>query len=82
MVVGNNLNQFEIYLRLAGPAWSSLTQDLHRKTRGKNGENAFLLRSLRGQAQVRPIDKLDEACTNADDRKMLAQHSGGDCVMS
>ena len=27
--------------------------------------------SLRGQAQVRPIDKLDEACTNADDRMML-----------
>ena len=38
--------------------------------------------SLRGQAQVRPTDKLDEACTNADDRMMLVQHRSGDCVMS
>ena len=38
--------------------------------------------SLLGQAQVRPIDKLDEACANADDRMMLVQHCGGDCVMS
>ena len=37
--------------------------------------------SLRGQAQVRPIDKLDEACTNADDRMMLVQHCSGDRVM-
>jgi len=36
---------------------------------------------LRGQAQVRPIDKLDEACTNADDRMMLVQHRSGDRVM-
>jgi len=28
---------------------------------------------LRGQAQVRPIDKLDEACTNADDSMMLVR---------
>ena len=38
--------------------------------------------NLRGQAQVRPIDKLDEACTNADDQMMLAQHRSGDRVMS
>ena len=38
--------------------------------------------SLRGQAQVRPIDKLDEACTNADDRMILVQHCSGDRVMS
>ena len=38
--------------------------------------------SLRGQAQVRPVDKLDEACTNADDRMMLVQHRNGDRVMS
>ena len=38
--------------------------------------------SLRGQAQVRPIDKLDEACTNADDQMMLVQHCSGDRVMS
>ena len=37
---------------------------------------------LRGQAQVRPIDKLDEACTNADDQMMLVQHRSGDRVMS
>ena len=38
--------------------------------------------SLRGQAQVRPIDKLDETCTNADDRMMLVQHCSGDRVMN
>jgi len=38
--------------------------------------------SLRGQAQVQPIDKLDEACTNADDRMMLVQHRSADRVMS
>jgi len=38
--------------------------------------------NLRGQAQVRPIDKLDEACTNADDQMMLVQHRTGDRVMS
>jgi len=37
---------------------------------------------LRGQARVRPIDKLHEACTNADDRMMLVQHRSGDRVMS
>ena len=37
---------------------------------------------LRGQALVRPIDKLDEACTNADDRTMLVRHRSGDRVMS
>jgi len=53
------------------------------KTRAKNGENAFLLRvSLRGQAQVQPKDKLDEACTNAEDQMMLVQHRSGDRVMS
>jgi len=31
---------------------------------------------------VRPIDKLDEACTNADDRMMLVQHRSSDRVMS
>ena len=38
--------------------------------------------SLCGKAQVQPIDKLDEACTNADDRMMLVQHHSGDRVMS
>jgi len=37
--------------------------------------------NLCGHAQVRPIDKLDEACTNADDRMMLVQHRSGDRVM-
>ena len=53
------------------------------KTRGKNGENAFLSRvNLRAQVQVRPIDKLDEARTNADDQMMLVQHYSADRVMS
>jgi len=38
--------------------------------------------SLRGQVQVRPIDKLDEARTNSDDQMMLVQHYSGDRVMS
>ena len=35
-----------------------------------------------GQAREQIIDKLDEACTNGDDRMMLVQHSSGDRVMS
>jgi len=37
-----------------------------------------------GQMRVRPIDKLEEACTNTDDAMMLVQHrrGSGDCVMS
>jgi len=31
---------------------------------------------------VRPADKLDEACTNADNWMMLVQHRSSDCVMS
>jgi len=42
----------------------------------------FFIGSLRGQAQVRPIDKLDEACTNTDDQILLVQHRSGDHVMS
>ena len=42
----------------------------------------FVTGSLRGQAQVRLIDKLDEACTNAEDLMMLVQHRSGDRVMS
>jgi len=38
--------------------------------------------SLSGKAKERPIDKLDEACTNADDWMMLVQHRCGDRVMS
>ena len=38
--------------------------------------------SLHGQAQVQPINKLDEACTNADDQMMLVQHHSGVRVMS
>jgi len=40
-----------------------------------------LERKLRPSA-MRPIDKLDEACTNADDQMMLVQHLSGDHVMS
>ena len=32
---------------------------------------------VRGQARVRIKDKLDEACTNADDRMMLVRHRSG-----
>jgi len=36
---------------------------------------------VRGQARVRSIDKLDEACTNADDQMMLVRHCSGDRIM-
>jgi len=32
--------------------------------------------------RVQTIDKLDEACTNADDRMMLVRHRSGDRIMS
>ena len=32
--------------------------------------------------EVPTLAKLDEACTNADDRMMLVQHRSGDRVMS
>jgi len=38
-----------------------------RNARENHGENRTLVDEVCGQAQVRPIDKLDEACTNADD---------------
>jgi len=53
------------------------------KPRGKKWRKCISVTgSLRGQAQVRPIDKLHETCTNADDRMMLVQHCSGDRVMS
>jgi len=42
----------------------------------------FVEVELRGQARVRLIDKLDEACTNADDQMMLVRHRSGNRVMS
>jgi len=49
----------------------------------KNGTNRILDEvTPRGQARVRPMDKLDEACTNADDRMMLVRYRSGDRVMS
>jgi len=41
---------------------------IYTKLAGKMAKMNFCYGSLRGQAQVRPIDKLDEAYTNADDR--------------
>jgi len=52
------------------------------KRREKWRKCIFVTGSLRGQVQVRPIDTLDEACTNADDEMMLVQHRSGDRVMS
>jgi len=57
---------------------SALIQNSHEKW----GKCISVTGSLSGQAQVRPIDKLDEACTNADDQMMLVQHCSGDRVMS
>jgi len=49
-------------------------------TRAKNGESRIL--DEVATFRVRAIDKLDEACTNADDRMMFVRHSSGDRVMS
>jgi len=56
--------------------------DDNDKLAGKMAKMHFCYGNLSGQAQVQPIDKLDEACTNVDDRMMLVQHCGGDRVMS
>jgi len=49
----------------------------------KDGENRFLYWvSSVAMLRVRPIDKLNEACTNAEDRIILVQYCGGDCAMS
>ena len=53
-----------------------------KNSREKRRKCISVTGSLRGQAQVRPIDKLDEACTNADDRMMRVQHCSGNRVMS
>ena len=54
-----------------------------KKNRVKNGENRiFDGVSPVAKLRVRSIDKLDEACTNADDRMMLVRHRSGDRVMS
>jgi hypothetical protein len=55
-----------------------IDEKLARKWRKWN----FGTGSLRGQVRVRPIDKLDEACTNADDRMMLVQYRSGHRLLS
>jgi len=59
-----------------------LSDQLVEKLAGKMAKKHFCYGSLRGQAQVRPIEKLDESCTNAEDRMMLVQHCSADRVMS
>jgi len=45
----------------------------------KHGENRILDEvSPVATFRLRTIDKLDEACTNADDQMMLVQHRSGD----
>jgi len=60
----------------------AFTSALQSNSREKWQKCTSVTGSLRGQAQVRPINKLDEACTNADDQMMLVQHRIGDRVMS
>ena len=61
---------------------SGLRMDTVKNSREKWRKCISVTGSLRGQVQVRPIDKLDEARTNADDQMMLVQHYSGDRVMS
>jgi len=49
-----------------------LAGKMARKTGGNR-----ILDEVTGQARVRPTDKQDEACTNADDRMMLVRHRSG-----
>ena len=65
---------------LEGMVWwaSVLLFKLARKWR----KRISLTGSLRWPSASATIDKLDEACTNGDDRMMLVQHSSGDRVMS
>jgi len=57
-------------------------QKLLGNSREKWRKQISVMGELRGQVRVRPIDKLDETCTNKDDRMMLVRHRSGDCVMS
>jgi hypothetical protein len=51
--------------------------------RKKMAEIEFLMKwSLVATFRVQTIDKLDAACTNADDRIMPVRHRSGDRVMS
>ena len=59
-----------------------MSMDVWANSREKWRKCISVTGSLRGQVQVRPINKLDEARTNADDQMMLVQHYSGDRVMS
>jgi len=60
------------------PSPTSMTWYLLKSPR-KNGENGSLWWvSSVATLQVRPIDKLDKACTNADDQMMLVRHHSSD----
>jgi len=59
------------------------THSLKRKSPRKPWRKWILVEDeVCGQSRVGPIDKLDEACTNMDDRMMFVQHRSGDRVMS
>ena len=72
----------DAYIYVYMPIYATVILTLFNKIAGKMAKMHFCYGSLRGQAQVRPIHKLDEACTNADDRMMLVQQCSGDRVMS
>jgi len=56
---------------------------IYAKLVHKIGENSILDRVTPvATFRVRTIDKLDEACTYADDWMMLVRHRSGDRVMS
>jgi len=72
-----------IHLVVIAGGLRPLRSDLHHcDSREKWRKCISVVGSLRGQAKVRPIDKLDEAYTNADDWVMLVQHCSGDRLMS
>ena len=59
-----------------------MSEDDEKPPRKPWQKNNFVEGKLRGQARAQLIHKLNEACTNADDRTMLVRHRSSDCVMS
>ena len=79
---GNAYNCLYTYARIKIIDMQIEQEDRHKNSREKWRKRISVTGSLRGQAQVRPIDELDEVCTNADDLMMLVQHRSADRVMS
>jgi len=77
--LGNPKCAYSVLLIFTSPVCGLLES---ARSSEKPAKNIVEIELFCGQARVRTIDKLDKACTNADDRKMLVRHRSGDHVMS